>query len=247
MNITIRNYKKKYYLLFSDYVELLLDLLSNEVNKTEVNFSLIKKMGERIMTIENIFNKVKMLEDASEINIALNKILSSEKMEELETLFIEQNPELMEEDELEDENNNTIDEPLISSNNNFENEIEEKKVITTDSGIRVQSNGERKIADFLFKNNISFDYDEQITLEGNERNENGYKTNWIRPDFYLGEFNVVIEYWGMMGDLDYDRDMKKKKRLYKESKTTLIEFKKEDLDDLEIKLTDKLRKMGVNV
>ena len=188
-----------------------------------------------------------MLEDASEINIALNKILSSEKMEELETLFIEQNPELMEEDELEDENNNTIDEPLISSNNNFENEIEEKKVITTDSGIRVQSNGERKIADFLFKNNISFDYDEQITLEGNERNENGYKTNWIRPDFYLGEFNVVIEYWGMMGDLDYDRDMKKKKRLYKESKTTLIEFKKEDLDDLEIKLTDKLRKMGVNV
>tara|TARA_Y100000034_G_scaffold20198_2_gene23020 strand:- start:5872 stop:6696 length:825 start_codon:yes stop_codon:yes gene_type:complete len=129
----------------------------------------------------------------------------------------------------------------------FEDNVSSKKNIKTRNGLMVQSNGEKMIADFLGDNRVEFDYDEQITLEGNETNEHNYKTQWIRPDFYLTEFDIIIEYWGMKGDLDYDKNLDKKKRLYKEANKRFISIFPEDLKELEETLTLKLKRLGVEI
>ena len=129
----------------------------------------------------------------------------------------------------------------------YENDIQKKKNIKTQSGVMVQSQGEKMIADFLFTNQVDFDYDKVITLKGNEDNVEGYKTSWIRPDFFLTEFDVIIEYWGLKGDCDYDTKMDIKKRLYKESGKRFISIIPENLKELDHILKTKLERLGCKV
>ncbi|MCX5913961.1 MAG: hypothetical protein NTV04_18745, partial [Deltaproteobacteria bacterium] len=84
----------------------------------------------------------------------------------------------------------------------------------------VQSEGERLIADWLHARKIAYRYDERIRIV------EGYA---IRPDFYLPEFDVYIEYWGM-DTIDYQIGMLKKKKLYQQEGKRLISlsFKEKD-------------------
>jgi hypothetical protein len=95
---------------------------------------------------------------------------------------------------------------------NYDTEVENKKTIETRSGTLVQSDGERIISDYLHYQGISFRYDERIRLI------EGYA---IRPDFYLPEYDVYIEYWGM-DTLDYKIGMMKKQKLYQQEGKKLI-------------------------
>ncbi|MFH1664073.1 MAG: hypothetical protein ABH986_04680 [archaeon] len=117
-------------------------------------------------------------------------------------------------------------------------------LIKTNKGLWVQSQGEKLIADFLDKHYISYDYDKVMTLKGTESDFRGHTKKWIRPDFYLTEFNIAIEYWGLKNDPDYDYRMDSKLRLYKESKTQLIQVFREDLKDLDNMLKVKLNRLG---
>jgi hypothetical protein len=110
---------------------------------------------------------------------------------------------------------------------NYDTEVENKKTIETRSGTLVQSDGERIISDYLHANNISFRYDERIRLI------DGYA---IRPDFYLPEYDVYIEYWGM-DTLDYKIGMMKKQKLYQQEGKKLISLYFND----KARLTDILR------
>lgn len=125
--------------------------------------------------------------------------------------------------------------------------VYESRTIKTDSGIFVQSEGEKKIANFLTKHQIDYDYDKQISLKGVEIDSIGRNTHWVRPDFFLTEFSIIIEYWGMVGDVDYDSKMESKKRLYKESKSKFISITKEQLKDLDKVLTIKLERLGCKI
>lgn len=138
-------------------------------------------------------------------------------------------------------------EEVDAKTDSFEKKTESIKNIMTERGHPVCSMGEKKIADFLFTHGIDYDYDKQITLRGNEKNKNGYDTSWCRPDFYLNEFNVIIEYLGMVGASDYDENMEKKKRLYKEAMVPFISIEPKDLGDIESILTTKLRRFGVDL
>jgi len=124
----------------------------------------------------------------------------------------------------------------------FERKVDNAKKITTNSGIKVQSKGEQKIADFLHKNNIEFSYDKQITLRSAE-----YGNRWVRPDFNLNEKNIIIEYWGMHGDPDYDVNGEKKKRIYIEANRCFISIYPKDLDNLEDILIQKLGRAGISI
>tara|TARA_Y100000310_G_scaffold244242_1_gene248931 strand:- start:605 stop:1366 length:762 start_codon:yes stop_codon:yes gene_type:complete len=126
----------------------------------------------------------------------------------------------------------------------FEDRVESGKKIKTLRGEFVQSRGECLIADFLFGNKIDYDYDEQITLEGKEKNARGFLKSWIRPDFYLTEFDLIIEYWGLKGSPEYDVNMVKKKRLYKEAGKKFISISPDDLSDLSTILKTKLERNG---
>ena len=59
------------------------------------------------------------------------------------------------------------------------------------------------------------------------------------PDFYLPEFDVYVEYWGM-DTPDYVANMKKKKFLYQRERKKLISLYPSDLDALDEVLRLKL-------
>jgi len=89
---------------------------------------------------------------------------------------------------------------------NFENWIKNK----------YRSNGEKIIANMLDQYRISFVYEPDIYLkEGNKR------YIW-HPDFYLPEYQTVIEYFGIRGDNNYDNGTKRKKILYLQNHFNLI-------------------------
>ncbi|HBM16328.1 MAG TPA: hypothetical protein DD381_08325 [Lentisphaeria bacterium] len=113
---------------------------------------------------------------------------------------------------------------------NFDTEVELNKTIEAKSGTLVQSDGERLIADFLHENNIDFRYDERIRLI------EGFA---VRPDFYLPEFDVYIEYWGM-DTIDYKIGMMKKQKLYQQEGKKLIPIYPKDKNNLSTLLKEKL-------
>ena len=115
---------------------------------------------------------------------------------------------------------------------NFETNVELNKTIRTSNGTFVQSDGERIIADFLHKSKIDYRYDERIRIiEGMA----------IRPDFYLPEFDVYIEYWGM-DTADYKISMLKKQKLYQHEGKKLISLYFSDKPKLVDILRNKLHK-----
>jgi hypothetical protein len=68
---------------------------------------------------------------------------------------------------------------------NFDMKVQNRKTILTADRTVVQSQGERRIADFLTARKIAYRYDDKFQIV------QGYA---IRPDFYLPGFDVYIEY-----------------------------------------------------
>ena len=61
----------------------------------------------------------------------------------------------------------------------------------------------------------------------------------IRPDFYLPEFDLYIEYWGMQ-EQDYLARKSEKKFLYQRAGKKLISLDWRDLENIEAILEEKL-------
>lgn len=120
---------------------------------------------------------------------------------------------------------------------NYDTQVELSKVIATRDGRWVQSEGERTIADFLTQHGIVYRYDERLQII------DGYA---IRPDFYLPEFDLYIEYWGM-DTTDYKIGMLKKQKLYQQQGKRLISLSFRDKHRLKTVLAEKLsRYMGLS-
>ncbi len=118
------------------------------------------------------------------------------------------------------------------SRRNFDTKVDLNKNIRVKDGTLVQSDGERKICDWLTKNNIQYRYDERFRIiEGMA----------IRPDFYLPEFDIYIEYWGM-DTTDYKIGMLKKQKLYQQEGKKLISLYPDDKNNLDIVMKSKLKK-----
>ena len=112
----------------------------------------------------------------------------------------------------------------------FESTVEgAKKLITTD-GVTVQSRGEKKVADWLVAHKIGYRYDERYRIAGDAV---------IRPDFYLPEFDLYIEYWGM-DTPEYLENKRYKQFLYQRAGKKLISLSYQDFDSLELILEEKL-------
>ena len=122
-----------------------------------------------------------------------------------------------------------LDERILESKN-FEIVVNEAKAKRTEDGTAVQSQGERRIADYLSLKGVRYVYDERYRMAGDVR---------IRPDFYLPEFDLYIEYWGM-DTPEYVENMKKKLFLYQRAGKKLISLSFRDFDRLEAILEEKL-------
>jgi len=72
----------------------------------------------------------------------------------------------------------------------------------------LKSQGERRVAEFLDNYGIRYIYEKPVAiLDGN-------KTKIWHPDFYLPDFGVYVEFYGLAGQPDYDRGIQRKTSLY---------------------------------
>ncbi|MCX6992065.1 MAG: HEAT repeat domain-containing protein [Kiritimatiellaeota bacterium] len=114
---------------------------------------------------------------------------------------------------------------------NWETQVELNKTIQAANGAVVQSEGERIIAEELAAMDIVFRYDNRFRII------KGYA---IRPDFYLPEFDLYIEYWGIEDNLDYQIGMLEKKKLYQQAGKKLVSLYAHEKPRLRETLRDKL-------
>ncbi|KIH76348.1 HEAT repeat-containing protein [Geoalkalibacter ferrihydriticus] len=127
--------------------------------------------------------------------------------------------------------NYCFDEVFIERRN-FETKVQLQKNIRAKDGTWVQSDGERLICEILNTEKIHYRYDERFRIL------DGYA---IRPDFYLPEFDVYIEYWGM-DTADYKIGMLKKQQLYQQQGKRLLSLYPDDKPRIRHMLLEKLAK-----
>jgi DNA-binding XRE family transcriptional regulator len=120
---------------------------------------------------------------------------------------------------------------------NFETQVEMNKTIEARDGTVVQSEGERRIAEWLTAHGIAYRYDVKFRIIAEFQ---------IRPDFYLPELDVYIEYWGL-DTPQYKMSMYKKQTLYQQEGKRLVSVYPRDLPALDSLLTTKLRLFGFAV
>lgn len=99
-------------------------------------------------------------------------------------------------------------------------------------GEMVKSWGERVVANWLYTNGVDYRYESALWTD--ER--------YIYPDFTVlvqGKRAAIIEYAGMVGDFEYDRDLEKKRAAYQKLNIPYLIVRPNDVKD-EIALASKL-------
>ena len=119
---------------------------------------------------------------------------------------------------------------------NFEMQVEINKTIEAADGTLVQSEGELRIAEWLTAKGLVYRYDAKYRIIAEFQ---------MRPDFYLPELDVYIEYWGL-NTPQYKMSMYKKQMLYQQEGKRLISVYPKDLPTLDQLITSKLRLFGFN-
>lgn len=120
---------------------------------------------------------------------------------------------------------------------NFDMKVENHKAILAADRTVVQSKGEKQIADWLAARGIPYRYDDKFQII------QGYA---IRPDFYLPQLDVYVEYWGM-DSTDYKIGMLLKQKLYQQQCRKLVSLHPDDLARLDTVLGDALARLGLGV
>ncbi len=114
--------------------------------------------------------------------------------------------------------------------------LERKKkfepTIATVSGVEVRSLYEKRCADFLFDNDIKFQYEPLILLDGKQ----------YRPDFFLPDFNLFVEICGYGHMPYYNERLKLKERLYEKHNLKVLFIHYNGRGSLEKKIREALEK-----
>jgi hypothetical protein len=109
---------------------------------------------------------------------------------------------------------------------------------STQNGEVVKSGGERIIADYLYENGIQYEYEKPATDASGRRIS--------KPDFFLPEHNVYVEYWGMVNSneklerQEYVKSMEWKIKRYHDNGMKFISIYPQDLGNLDAMLRAKL-------
>lgn len=152
---------------------------------------------------------------------------------------------------------NAKDEFDFSNENEYQEYLNTNKP-TTLKGEIVKSYGELEIANFLFSNNIQYEYEKEYKYDTINDDYQQYY-----PDFYLPEYDIYIEYFGIdennnvapyfkdkngiSASQAYNDSIKWKRKTHKDNNTTMIEtFYYENKKRVLISnLEDKLKKYNV--
>lgn len=107
----------------------------------------------------------------------------------------------------------------------------DRRYATRDEGLWVRSHGEQRIANWLSRRGVAFQYEPPI--EG------------MRPDFLISGTNIVVEYWGGAAYQGYEKRMVRKLRKYARAGIDVVSLFPAHLHELEDVLEAELRHRGV--
>ena len=97
----------------------------------------------------------------------------------------------------------------------------------------VRSYSEKVIADWLFRRGIRYAYERPVF------DRRGSLIS--RPDFYLPDYDVYVEYWGLAGtDRKYDRTTRWKTLQYRRNGVSVVSLYPGELADLDAAFGSKL-------
>jgi len=97
----------------------------------------------------------------------------------------------------------------------------------TNSGETVKSYSEKRLADYFESQNIRYQY------------EPGLRGIYANPDFYLPDYGVYVEYWGLLDADDpyvkrsYEKKMKRKMAIYHQNKIKFISIYPQNMNNLD--------------
>lgn len=129
------------------------------------------------------------------------------------------------------ENNTSINVDAADKAESFRNKF--SPTIRAMDGHMVRSRGEAMIDDRLYGLRIVHAYERMVPID-----EDMY------CDFYLPEYDLYVEFWGMESNPKYRARKEKKLELYRQNGLQLIEVKDEHVDNLEDYLIGQLVKFG---
>ncbi len=105
------------------------------------------------------------------------------------------------------------------------------------------SDSEKIIADYFKRKNIAYEHQPSVKVDKLYLNHFNipFSKITIEPDFYLPEFDVYVEYWGMIDDPKYKEEQyKRKKKLYEDNNLDLLSLYPKNLGNFDWDFTMKL-------
>lgn len=105
-----------------------------------------------------------------------------------------------------------------------------------DNGVYVRSISELCIANWLYANRISFEYERAICVQNTGKK--------VHCDFYLPDKDVYIEFWGMQQDQQYEKYKQWKEKMYLEKGLRLISLYPSDLKNFRDRFENALHQLG---
>jgi hypothetical protein len=109
-------------------------------------------------------------------------------------------------------------------------------------GKKVKSKGEKYIADYFIRNSINYEYEKPARTHALI-----FKEKISKPDFYLPDYDVYVEYWGLVDvekrklNREYERTMKWKMAMYYKNKIKFISLYPSNLENLDWIFRKKLK------
>jgi hypothetical protein len=135
-------------------------------------------------------------------------------------------------------------------NDLFESREEYGTPSVTLTGQHVRSKGERIIADYFTRHGIRYYYEATATTNDWVI----FKAKISRPDFYLPQHNLFVEYWGLVDSPDpgtrdnYIRTMRWKMAQYRKNNIRFISIYPSNLNNLDYNFRRKFSEaMGFNL
>ena len=111
----------------------------------------------------------------------------------------------------------------------FEQEKQYGTPSKTLRGEVVKSRSEQRVADYFTHNGIRYVYE-----QGAQTDALIFKRTFAHPDFFLPDYNVYVEFWGLVSaSKEYRRIMKFKMAQYRKNKIRFISIYPDNLQNLD--------------